>query len=125
MSFNLFERKKDQRIPLFLPDDVGCRHIMRDPIDPGSQRASRIEASKTAPQREMNFLYEVAALVGVRLIGPRQALQCRGILGCSLSPVVLLSALCAHLFPTLKVVDTTSGSLQMLDDFVRNAQKAE
>jgi hypothetical protein len=73
----------------------------------------------------MNFLYEVAAPVGVRLMGPCQALQGRAIFGCSLSPVVLLSALCAHLFPTLKVVDTTSGSLQMLDDFVRNRQKAE
>lgn len=64
LSFDLFEGKKDQRIPFLLPDDIGCRYVMRHPINPGSQRASRLEALKAAPQREMNFLYEIAAAVG-------------------------------------------------------------
>jgi len=118
LSFDIFEREKDRRVP-FLSGDVGCRHVMRNPIDPGSQRASRIEVFKTAPQRQMNFLQEVASAVGVRLIGPREALQGRAIFVRSLPPVLFLSGFCAHLFPTLELVDTRSGSLQIFADFVR------
>src|SRR5262245_55670794 len=43
------------------PDDVRCRDVVRDAVDPRAQRALPLEAGEAAPQRNMNFLEEIAA----------------------------------------------------------------
>src|SRR5581483_3881957 len=51
---------------LHCPRDRG---VMRHAVDPSSQRAAPLECFEAAPQRQMDLLQQIAAPVGIGLIG--------------------------------------------------------
>src|SRR5215510_16033106 len=55
-------------IPRPTSNDVGHSSVMCDPVNPSSQRAALIEKCKAAPQCEVDFLNEIAALLSVGFI---------------------------------------------------------
>src|SRR5208283_1882554 len=52
-------------------------NMVSNAIDPRPRRTTRIEPFETPPQLEMNFLDQIAALVRIDLISPRQPFQRR------------------------------------------------
>lgn len=49
--------------------DVGARDVVGDPVDPGAQRAATVEARQAVPHLGVDVLLEVAAALGVGLVG--------------------------------------------------------
>ena len=88
--FEFFQADQDMRVATALPDDVGSGGVVSDAIDPGAQRATRVPACETAPEREVNLLEQVAAMVGVGLVGPSQPLERRAVSGGGLAVSVVL-----------------------------------
>jgi hypothetical protein len=66
-----FQADQRLRVGAALPDDVGRCRVVRDPVDPGTQRALLIPACKTPPKGEVNFLAQVAALIRIGFITTR------------------------------------------------------
>ncbi len=58
-----------------LPDDVSGRRVVRYPVNPGSQRASCLVLFEAEPEREMNVLEKIPALVRIGLISSHQPLK--------------------------------------------------
>ena len=50
---------------------------MRDAIHPGAQRTLGVESLKAPPQRQMDFLQKIAALIGVHFIATRETAKGR------------------------------------------------
>ncbi len=65
--------------------------MVSHPIDPGPQRATRIEPLEAPPKLEMDFLDEVAPLFRVGFVGPRQPFQ-RGAVLVRGFPVAIMPA---------------------------------
>ena len=52
-----------------LPQNMRRTDVVSDAIDPGAKRAAAIKAVETSPQRDVNFLQQVAPQVRVGLVG--------------------------------------------------------
>jgi len=88
--FQFFETEQIPGVAAALPDDVRCGSVMGDAVYPGSQRALLIRARETAPEREVNFLTQVAAFIRIEFISPRQPVEGRTISGgCFLVQLIL------------------------------------
>jgi hypothetical protein len=57
------------------PDHLRRRDVVRDPVDPGAQRAPSVEGGKAAPHGEVDLLEQVEARIGVGFVGARQPLE--------------------------------------------------
>ena len=76
-GFDFFQTHQASGSQSPLPDHMRCRCVVRHTIRPGSQRTSPVEPFEAAPQREMNFLNEIAALVRIGLISVRKPVEGR------------------------------------------------
>lgn len=56
-------------------NDPRCGGVVRDAVDPRSQRTPAVEKRQAPPEREVDFLQEVTASFGIVLIGPREPLD--------------------------------------------------
>jgi len=74
---NFFQAQQQLRARPPLRNDVGCRRVVSDAIDPRSQRAQSAKAFERSPQRKMNFLKEVATLFRVGFITTGETSQRR------------------------------------------------
>ena len=77
----LFQTHQDAGIRASLAQDIGRSGIVGHAIDPGAQGAPRFPGFETAPERQMDLLHEVAAVVGIGLVGACQAFQCGAVSG--------------------------------------------
>lgn len=66
---------------------------MRNAIDPGSQGAAPVETFEAAPQGEVNFLEQVAPILGIGFVSPREPLERGTERGGGLAVKVLLTLL--------------------------------
>jgi len=67
-GFDFFQTHQASESQPPLPNDIRCCRVVRHTIRPGSQRTPPVEEFEAAPQSEMNFLNEIAALVPIGLI---------------------------------------------------------
>lgn len=91
-TIEFFQADQKMRVHAPLPYDVGCGGVMGHPIDPGAQRATRIPARETAPKGEVDFLQQVAAMVGVRLVGAGEAFEGGAVCGGGFAVSVVLGS---------------------------------
>src|ERR1017187_5987467 len=71
----LFQAEQEIGFSAPLPHGVGRGGVVGHAIDPGAQRAARVPARETAPQRQVDLLEQVAAMVRVRLVGSGEPFQ--------------------------------------------------
>ena len=76
---------------LGLPQYVRRCHVVGYAVDPCPKRASPLESRKASPQRDVNLLQQVAALIGVGLMGTGEPSERRTMLGGDLLIQVVLA----------------------------------
>ena len=74
-AVGFFERGELEPAQAHPAGDVRGRRVVRHPVDPGALRTAPVVTGKRPPEREMDVLQQVAAGVGVGLVGVRQALE--------------------------------------------------
>jgi len=67
-----------------LANHVAGGYVMSHAVDPGSQRTSLVEIGEAAPEMKMDFLQQIAARLGIKLIRPRQPVERGAVSQCSL-----------------------------------------
>ena len=79
-----------------LADDVGGCGVVGDSIGPGAEGAPVVECGETAPERKVEFLKEVAALLGVEFVGGREPIQRPAKLDCCVAVKGILARCRRH-----------------------------
>src|SRR4051794_26569600 len=78
-GFDFLESDKLRNSGPALSDDIGRSRVVCDSINPRSQRTSRFEPLQAAPDRKLDFLRQVAALLRIGFIRPNQPIERRAI----------------------------------------------
>ena len=73
--FELCEAHEISRIRAALPNDVRRGGIVRDAINPRPHRTALLEFVEAAPERDVNLLKQIAALVWIRLVRAHEPLE--------------------------------------------------
>src|ERR1022692_283348 len=88
----LFQADQGVGVDAALPYDMGYGGVVRHAINPGAQPAPRVPAREAAPEREVDLLQQVAAIVGVGLVRACQAFEGRAVCGGGFAVSVVLQS---------------------------------
>jgi hypothetical protein len=89
--FGLLERDQRRQEVSTPPADVRGGGIVRDPINPRSQRTAPVESFETAPQCEVNFLEQVSPAFRIRFVSACEPFECGAESGGGLTVKIRLS----------------------------------
>jgi hypothetical protein len=101
----------DERGALAPPaQDLRRDDVVRDTVDPGSERTASVETREAAPERDVDVLNKIAAFIRVGLVRPRQAFDCRAVTASGLLVERVLAGSGVH--HSVKVVAGEETALQ-------------